>query len=360
MTKNNNKIKLIEPSDFEHNDFRVLLVSDLQTQEINTYYHIAECVDVCMLDADVLKLENVIVQWQPGVLIIDVEYVGQSMLETMLDLVREEPIKVILHTLNIESLLVTQTPLNVEFVSKNSPSVYLHHNIKHYAILERASQAQQSHAIRVSDELDKVHHRIARDIHDEFGGLLSSMMLKLYAMQNAVKQDHWSKQATLKCCENLENLVIEASASVKKICANNREPHFENGLLPQLNKFIKTLEVNITKQVTSDAIKLMFKMDNRVLFQVYRIIQESLNNVQFHSKAADAIVKINAQKASLLVEVVDQGVGFVVDANANKQNSFGLVGMKERAKSIDATITIDSTINQGTHVRLEVPTKLLP
>jgi signal transduction histidine kinase len=87
---------------------------------------------------------------------------------------------------------------------------------------------------------------------------------------------------------------------------------------------------------------------------LFRIIQEALNNVAKHAKASEVTVTVSHIDKKLLLEVVDNGVGFDV-TNKKNMDSYGLIGMKERVFLIDGELTILSEKGKGTTVQVIIP-----
>jgi len=83
---------------------------------------------------------------------------------------------------------------------------------------------------------------------------------------------------------------------------------------------------------------------------IFRILQEFFTNTIKHSKGSTLKVILNYGETSLIIEAIDNGIGFSMD---NKRTGLGIQNMMNRAKVIDATLDINSKINKGTHLNLE-------
>jgi signal transduction histidine kinase len=92
---------------------------------------------------------------------------------------------------------------------------------------------------------------------------------------------------------------------------------------------------------------------------LFRIIQETLNNVEKHSKATEVKLTLRREDSSICVTIIDNGKGFDPDELVRKKEvaGLGLVGMKERASFFEGTVSIDSTRDQGTEVSVRIPLK---
>jgi signal transduction histidine kinase len=95
-----------------------------------------------------------------------------------------------------------------------------------------------------------------------------------------------------------------------------------------------------------------FPVDGGAGVHIYRVLQEALNNVNRHSGAQEAWVRLHFQSDALQLEVEDQGKGFVPE---KRQTGIGLVAMRERAELIGGTLSISRPATGGTLVRLKIP-----
>lgn len=206
--------------------------------------------------------------------------------------------------------------------------------------------------------------RISKDIHDTVLQDLKALSLKAELIQTDEKQR--------------KELILQTNDSIKKlraICSNLTPIEFKNQK-KNANGFIIALQ-NLTDQFTERTktaciLKIQDELDISCLsleqtINVFRIIQEALNNTEKHSGATNVSVIITnssdegkAGKKSLKIFITDNGKGF--DTNLIKDNHyphghFGLYNMKERAKDIGATMEIISEEGEGTEIKLEVPLK---
>ena len=93
-------------------------------------------------------------------------------------------------------------------------------------------------------------------------------------------------------------------------------------------------------------------IDNKTKIHIYRIIQESLQNIYKHAKATDVKISFTSKNNVIYLTISDNGSGF--DVNKAKQG-IGLKNIHSRVKDIDGKLTIDSQINKGTSLFIEVP-----
>ncbi len=93
-----------------------------------------------------------------------------------------------------------------------------------------------------------------------------------------------------------------------------------------------------------------------VNINVYRIIQEAMNNVVKHAKAESIKISLLKTKESLKIECIDDGIGFDLGV-LKKTKQFGLMGIKERAQALDGKLNIKSAEKRGTQLTVVIPTK---
>ena len=100
-----------------------------------------------------------------------------------------------------------------------------------------------------------------------------------------------------------------------------------------------------------DPIDNIFPKNSEI--NVYRIVQECLNNVIKHSESSEATIVIKITDKEVLITITDNGKGF--DPNKSKSSGLGLVGLNERTKFIGGKLTIKSAIGMGTEIKIILP-----
>ena len=96
------------------------------------------------------------------------------------------------------------------------------------------------------------------------------------------------------------------------------------------------------------------EMNSQQSLVLFRILQESLNNIAKHSKATSVKIHFRYESNKLILEIIDNGIGF--DKNISvRQDSYGMIGMKERVILLEGELDIVSEVDKGTCVRVEIP-----
>lgn len=216
--------------------------------------------------------------------------------------------------------------------------------------VESAIIASQQQLRALSQNLNAVAEeeriRIAREIHDELGHLLTALKFDIECITE--KADLTTESITEKM-DPILSMVDALIDSVRKIASELRPgilDHF--GLFPaiewQINQFQMRTRIKCTYEL-----KAQTNLDDKETNNIYRILQEILTNVARHSKAENLWITIDQEDDLFTMRVADNGVGFEW-ANNFFTNSLGLMGMRERALSIGGELGIESEIGKGTTV----------
>jgi two-component system sensor histidine kinase DegS len=175
------------------------------------------------------------------------------------------------------------------------------------------------------------------------------------------------KKKTSKATEAIkqEEVIVEMEQLMSQVDnANKSARGIINGLRPEqleLLGFVEAAEVHLSSFEQSHQIKCSFK--NTVLdlniqpneaLALFRILQESLNNILKHAMAKTVTVQLSIIAGNLVMEISDNGIGFDVNKKG-RPDSYGLIGMKERIKLLGGNLDITSKMGEGTSVRVEIP-----
>ncbi len=150
---------------------------------------------------------------------------------------------------------------------------------------------------------------------------------------------------------------LDGLSEVQEI-TNALHPHYlaRLGLTKALKAMFQKLEGFIEFEYEIDAIDNIFPKNEEI--NVYRIIQESSNNIIKHSEAAEAVVKIKKIENEVIITVTDDGRGFDPNNAKSKSGGLGLVGLKERINMLGGRISIVSSLGNGTEIKIVLPIKI--
>jgi len=191
--------------------------------------------------------------------------------------------------------------------------------------------------------------RIAREIHDELGQMLTGMKLDIHLMKKRVGAGIPTD------LEDLSSQVDATISSVRRIASELRPSILDDfGLIPaiewQAGEFESKFGIDCAFVCTDESVSL----DPEAEAAVFRIVQEALTNVARHAGASAVCVTVDSSDEDLRVTIEDDGIG-IDRENAKKGRSLGILGMRERARLIGATLSIGTSNHSGTMVELTIP-----
>jgi signal transduction histidine kinase len=207
--------------------------------------------------------------------------------------------------------------------------------------------------LATQNELAREQERkhISREVHDELGQVLSALRLDLTQLRKDYQRDQPALGERLL---GLRRLVDRGILTVRDIAAHLRPAALDLGLLPALEWLKDDFAVRNHTVCTLDYHAPALEISEQRALLVYRIVQESLNNITKHASARRVAICLNAGSYEVLLSIEDDGVGFDTEARPICQ-TYGLLGMRERANALDGSLHIRSTPGQGSCVTLAFP-----
>jgi len=198
---------------------------------------------------------------------------------------------------------------------------------------------------------------LAREIHDDLGQILVAMKIDLGLMKQKVLKNMdlaFLEDVTNKF-DNMFNLLDNTIKTTRRIMTGLRPEVLELlGFVEAAKLYSKDFQERhkINCRFESSISKIAISSQQSVA--LYRVLQEALTNVVRHAKATSVHVQLNVSNNKLIMEIIDNGIGF--DKNYKvRQDSYGLIGMKERVFLLEGELTIHGEIGNGTTVRIEMP-----
>lgn len=199
--------------------------------------------------------------------------------------------------------------------------------------------------------------RVARDLHDEIGQSLTSVLLGQRLVLDALEAQGEDLAEAQDRAEEVRQLVANALVEVRRLAFELRPIVLDDvGLIAAVRRLASDLAERhgFDAHVVLDGLAENTRLDPEVETVVYRVVQEALTNVVRHAGASRAQISLTIAGPLLLADVVDDGVGF--DASPDRlEQSLGLTGMVERAGLVDGQVEVTSERGRGTTVHLEVP-----
>jgi signal transduction histidine kinase len=219
----------------------------------------------------------------------------------------------------------------------------------HAAIaIENARLFEASRELSVIEE----RNRLARELHDAMTQNLFSLALTAEAASGLVRADPARAEVEI---ARIRALARDTQAELRSLIFELRPPQLEaDGLVATIGKDLDILgrahglKADLRVHGTPE-------LDSAVEVELYRIVQEALNNAIRHARAETIEVEVETRDGVLTMTVRDDGVGFDPGARAIRERRLGLTSMRERAERLGGTFSVHTARGAGTTVRLELP-----
>lgn len=215
----------------------------------------------------------------------------------------------------------------------------------------RIAAERESKAKAIIEAEEKERIRIATDLHDGVGQILSAAKLNLSSLENKLKLASSSEEMAFK---NALDLVNDSVKEVRAV-SHNMMPNtlLKLGLGSAVKEFITKLQTTPNLKVKLEIVGLDTRLEQEKETVLYRVIQEVVSNIIKHAGATELMLQLVRHEKELSIMIVDNGVGF----DTSKINDFEGIGLKNilsRVEFINGTVHFDSARNRGTTVVIEV------
>lgn len=202
---------------------------------------------------------------------------------------------------------------------------------------------------------EEERRRIARELHDETGQALTSLLVALRLLEGAQ-----SLEEARSLIENMRQVVNQTLDEIHNLALELRPSVLDDlGLVPALARHAQTCRTRFGLQVDFVTAGLgNTRLPREIETTLYRIAQEALTNVARHARASHASVLLERRGNAVVLVVEDDGRGFDAEevlAAADDRRRMGLYGMEERATLVGGQLTIESSPGAGTTISVEIP-----
>ncbi|MCI0487136.1 MAG: histidine kinase [Blastocatellia bacterium] len=223
--------------------------------------------------------------------------------------------------------------------------------------LKRAREAQEAFSRRVVSSQEAERKRIAAELHDGLGQSL--LVIKNRALIGADLSD--SGSSAVEQFKEIESVVSEAITETKKIAYNLRPLHLDRfGLSSALEDMIEKVDSASGIRFSSRIAPLDGLVPKEYEIDLYRVIQESINNIVKHSQASEALIIVDHRGDTLSITIKDDGKGFDDNPETslfNRRAGLGIASIGERIRLLGGSLEIDSYPRRGTTLKITLPLK---
>ena len=222
-------------------------------------------------------------------------------------------------------------------------------NRRLFARMAELSERRSELAQKLIATQESTLRYISRELHDEFGQILTAMGSML-GRAGAHAPEGSSLRTDLQEVQQIAQDTLDRVRSLSQ--ALHPVMLDEAGLEATLDWYIPTVERQTGIAISYEKQGVPFAVESNAAVQIYRVLQEALNNVARHSGAKQAWVRLRFLPATLEVEVEDHGAGF---SGRPAKQGIGLVAMRERSELMGGRIVFSNPTEGGTLLQLTVP-----
>lgn len=225
------------------------------------------------------------------------------------------------------------------------------------AQLDRRQAAQQAFARQLIESQEHERKRIAAELHDSLG---QNLLIVKHRAQLGQRAAHDAPEFH----EQFEWIIASASQSieeVREIAQNLRPYHLDRlGLTKAIEVMIEKVAATTPVHFVAELVPLDDLFSKEDAITLYRVVQESLNNIVKHARASEVRVSVERLTDSLTLTICDNGRGFAPLAAAAQPSGFGLAGMAERVRMLGGQWRLDAQEGQGTTVTVQLHLPVTP
>lgn len=218
--------------------------------------------------------------------------------------------------------------------------------------LKAAQHSLRSYIGSITAGIENERRSLARELHDDTIQALIALNQRIQLMWVNISDPE--KKALV----DLQELLQRSMTNLRRMIRGLRPIYLEDlGLVASLEMLVREIGQNASLLIAFESKGAERRLDPKTELSLYRMIQESVNNVLQHANAEHAWVELNYTDSDLFVQVRDDGRGFDVPTNPAEfpeKGHFGLLGLQERAELIGADLNISSGVGKGTIVLISV------
>lgn len=236
-------------------------------------------------------------------------------------------------------------------------SEYLKGNLDEILFTIDVLNKRQLLGIKVIEAQEEERRRIARDMHDGPAQSMANIVVKAELCEKLMDIDEKRSREELK---DLKTIAKNTLDDIRKTIYNLRPMSLDDlGLIPTLERYIYNFNEEFWTNTELNIIGEIYELKPAIEVAVFRIIQESLNNIAKHSNANNAIVSIEFLPKKLNISITDDGVGFdvqkIAETSDYNNGGFGLISIRERVELLEGTLNIKTAPGFGTKLIISLP-----
>jgi len=321
--------------------------------------------------SDGLSALSIVQKNKPDIILMDIRMPGMDGFETC-EKLKQDPKTAEIPVIFLSSLIETSDIVRAfkvgavdyilkpiqpeEIVVRLNTHLKLHQQKEELQVLNEHLKDSQLQLSKFSSHLQNVREiersALALEIHNKIAQFLIALKIDIGILRkkmNNLRESEVTKPIN-QTFENTIKLVDSTINTVREIIDGLRPEQIDIfGFIEAIKNSVNSFEekTGIISKFTTNVTKL--DIDNQKSLILFQILKEALQNVELHAKATELYVNLDLKNESLILKIIDNGIGFDIDGISEKQ-SYGLLGMKQKVNIFCGKISFQSEINKGTTI----------
>jgi two-component system sensor histidine kinase DegS len=218
-------------------------------------------------------------------------------------------------------------------------------------MIETAKE-KQAFGLKIIEAQEEERRRLSREIHDGPAQMLANILLRSEIIERTIHEN--SVDAAIQEIHSVRKMIRSSLYEVRKIIYDLRPMALDDlGLIPTIRKYIANLIDFHKTEIDFVFLGEEERLEHKYEVALFRLMQEAVQNALKHARPSLVQIKLQIQKGNIILIIKDDGIGF--DPAIKKDDSFGLVGMKERVDMLGGEMEVNSRLNDGTTIIIRVP-----
>jgi len=223
--------------------------------------------------------------------------------------------------------------------------------------LNKSRQELRKFAMHLENIREEEKLALAREIHDDLGQILVALKIDigLFKQKISKENENINFSEIRSKFDHLSSMVNDTIKTTRRIM-NGLRPEMIDllGFIEAVKSYVHEFEERHHIPCTFKSTITELNIDPKLSVALFRILQEALTNVAQHAKAKAVKIQLSRHNNKLVMEIIDNGIGF--DENHKvRQDSYGMIGMKERVILLNGELNISGKPGIGTNVKVEIP-----
>jgi PAS domain S-box-containing protein len=237
---------------------------------------------------------------------------------------------------------------------KGQPTFTL--NIRDISQRKRAEEELRSFHRRIIEVQEAERQRIAGELHDGINQIIASVKMRLKKVEENLPQ---LKPAAREILSRCDQLLVKALEENRRIARNLRPSDLDDfGLFAAFQNYCDEIRLRSNIRIQTKIDSNNQRLPSELELNLFRILQESITNIEKHALASTVKVQFQIQGDSILLKISDDGCGFALTKNNSlkkRGGGFGLANMRERVVLMGGTFEIQSAEKKGTAITVKIP-----